>query len=120
MWQSVLLMAPAGQGSGGGGGGLLGLLPFILIIVIFYLLLIRPQAKRQKETQRMLQAVKKGDRIVTTGGIYGQVVGVKGNNNILIVKVADNVKLDVDRSSVGRIVTGAEDTGEDNVGTTSS
>jgi preprotein translocase subunit YajC len=120
MWQFVLLMAPANQnGGGGGGGGLLGLLPFILIIVIFYLLLIRPQAKRQKEMQKMLQSVKKGDRIVTTGGIYGQVVGVKGSNNILIVKVADNVKLDIDRSAIGRIVSETEGTGEENVGTTS-
>lgn len=102
MWHTVWLMAPAGEG--GSGGGFLGLLPFVLIIVIFYLLLIRPQAKRQRETQKMLQAVKKGDQIVTTGGIHGQVVGVKGNNTVLIVKISDNVKVDVDRSSIGRIL----------------
>ena len=103
MWNTVWLMAPAGEG-GSGGGGFLGLLPFVLIIVIFYLLLIRPQAKRQRETQKMLQSVKKGDHIVTTGGIHGQVVGVKGNNTVLIVKISDNVKVDLDRSSIGRIL----------------
>jgi len=118
MWQTVWLMAPAGQG--GGGSGFLGLLPFIVIIVIFYLLLIRPQAKRQKAMQRMLQGVKKGDQIVTSGGIHGQVVGVKGNNNVLIVKIADNVKIDLDRSSVGRIMLPSEVTGEDNIGKTGS
>ena len=118
MWQTVWLMAPAGEG-GSGGGGFLGLLPFILIIVIFYLLLIRPQAKRQREMQKMLQSVRKGDRIVTSGGVHGQVVGVKGNNNILVVKIADNVKVELDRSSVGRIVspTDTEDD-EDKVGKT--
>jgi preprotein translocase subunit YajC len=105
MWQIVWLMAPAGQGGSGGGGGFLGFLPFILIIVIFYFLLIRPQAKRQKTLQKMLQSVKKGDEIVTSGGIYGQVVGVKGNDTVLIVKIDDNVKVELDRSSVGRILT---------------
>jgi len=118
MWQTVWLMAPAGQG--GGGGGFLGLLPFIVIIVIFYLLLIRPQAKRQKAMQKLLQGVKKGDHIVTTGGIHGQVVGVKGNNNVLIVKIADNVKVDVDRSSVGRVVSPSEESVEENIGKTGS
>ncbi len=101
MWETVWLMAPAG-GEGGGGGGLMGLLPFVIIIVIFYLLLIRPQAKRQRETQKMLQSVQKGDKIVTSGGVHGDVVGVKDNKNTLIVKIADNVKIEVDRSSIGR------------------
>jgi preprotein translocase subunit YajC len=104
MWELVWLMSSTAEG----GGGWKSLLPFIIIIVIFYLLLIRPQAKRQREMQRMLQSVKKGDNIVTSGGIHGKVVGVKGNNNILVVKIDDNVKVELDRTSVGRIVTPGE------------
>ena len=108
MWETVWLMAPAG-GEGGGGGGLMGLLPFVIIIVIFYLLLIRPQAKRQRETQRMLQSVQKGDKIVTSGGIHGDVVGVKEGKNTLIVKIAENLKVELDRSSVGRKLSPADE-----------
>ena len=84
--------------------------------MIFYLLLIRPQAKRQRETQRMIQAVKKGDQVVTSGGIHGQVVGVKGNDNILIVKISDNVKIEIDRSSVGRVMAPGSMDDEEKVG----
>ena len=64
-------------GGQGGGGGLLAYLPFILILLIMYFLMIRPQAKRQKEKQRMLEELKKGDRIVTIGGIHGTIGGFK-------------------------------------------
>ena len=80
--------------------------------MIFYLLLIRPQAKRQRETQRMLQSVKKGDKIVTAGGIYGDVVGVKDNKNTLIVKIGENMKIELDRASVGRKLTPADEEDE--------
>ncbi len=111
MWEIVWLMAPAG-GEGKGGGGFMSLLPFVIIIVIFYLLLIRPQAKRQRETQKMLQSVKKGDKIVTSGGVHGDVVGIKDNKNTLIVKIADNVKIELDRSSVGRRLSLADEEDE--------
>jgi preprotein translocase subunit YajC len=113
MWEMVLLMSNPNQGGKGGGGGLLGFLPFILIIVIFYFLLIRPQSKRQKTLQRMLESVKKGDEIVTTGGIHGKVLGVKEGKNLLIVEIDDNVKIELDRGSVGRIVSPGEGTTED-------
>jgi preprotein translocase subunit YajC len=118
MWEMVLLMSNPNQGSGqGGGSGLLGFLPFILIIVIFYFLLIRPQAKRQKTVQKMLESVKKGDLIVTAGGIHGKVVGTK--DNILIVEIDDNVKVELDRGSVGRIVSPGEGTtGDEKIGKT--
>jgi len=111
MWEMVLLMSNPNTGGKTGGGGLLGFLPFILIIVIFYFLLIRPQAKRQKNLQKMLQAVKKGDRIVTAGGVHGKVVGTR--DNILIVEIDNNVKIELDRGSVGRIVTAGEDYSDD-------
>ena len=94
----VLLAAnPAGQGS-----PLLGMLPFIMIMPIFYFLLIRPQQKKQKLFQALLSKLKKDDRIVTSGGIHGLIVAVK--EQTLTLKIADNVKIELDKSSVGRVV----------------
>jgi len=106
MFLHFLSMAAPPQGEGAApsaGMGILGFLPWIAIIVVFYFLLIRPQAKRQKEHQKMLAAVKKGDRIVTAGGIYGEVVGLK-DEHILIVKIDTNTKVEIDRTSIGRVV----------------
>ena len=101
-----LAMAQPPQGGEGGGGGLgiIGFLPWIAIIAIIYLLMIRPQAKRQKQQQEMLKALKKGDKVVTAGGIHGEIVGVKDNQNILVVKIAKDLKIEIDRSSIGRLV----------------
>jgi len=86
----------------GGGAGLIGLWPIILIFVIFYFLLIRPQQKRQKEHQKMLESLRKGDRVVTSGGIYGTVVGVK--ENVVVLKIAENVKVEFAKSAVSHII----------------
>lgn len=100
----IFLMQPAG---GEGGGGLTGtLVMFGLIFLIFYFMIIRPQQKRQKERQKMLDAVKKGDKIVTAGGIHGTVIGVE--DKIVLVQIADTVKVKVDRSSVANIAREAE------------
>jgi len=90
------------QQEGGGTGGLLGLWPIVLIFVIFYFLLIRPQQKKQKQHQKMLEAIKKGDTVVTSGGIYGTVIGVK--ENIVVLKIAENVKVEFAKSAVTHIV----------------
>lgn len=82
---------------------LINMIPIAAIFVIFYFFLIRPQQKQQKEREAMLEAVKKGDRILTTGGLYGTVVGVRGTD--LEVKFAENVKLLVARSAVASLVT---------------
>ncbi|MCK4446409.1 MAG: preprotein translocase subunit YajC [Candidatus Marinimicrobia bacterium] len=75
-------------------------LPFILIIVVLYLLMIRPQAKKQKEKQRMLKDLQPGDEILTIGGIIGKIEGVKEKENILILRVSKDVKLNLSRSAV--------------------
>ncbi|MBL7137070.1 MAG: preprotein translocase subunit YajC [Candidatus Marinimicrobia bacterium] len=75
-------------------------LPFILIIVVLYLLMIRPQAKKQKEKQRMLKDLQPGDEILTIGGIIGKIEGVKEKENILIIRVSKDVKLNLSRSAV--------------------
>ncbi len=77
------------------------LLPFLLIIVIFYLFLIRPQNKKQKETQKMLDALKKGDKVITIGGIHGTVSSVK--ENTVIVKVDDDCKLEFNRTAISSV-----------------
>jgi preprotein translocase subunit YajC len=99
---SLLLGAPQGTGTGGTGNLLSTFLPFILIIVIFYFLIIRPQNKKQKETQKMLAAIKKGDKIVTIGGIHGVISTVRENS--VVVKVDDNTKVEFSRSAIATVV----------------
>ena len=103
-----LAMASNPEAGGQQGMGIVGLLPWIAIIAIIYFLMIRPQAKRQKRQQEMLKAVKKGDKVVTAGGIHGEVVGIKDNPNVLIVQIADKVKVEMERSSIGRVVNPGE------------
>jgi preprotein translocase subunit YajC len=80
-----------------------GFIYIILIIAIFYFFIIRPQTKKQKERQRMLDVVDKGDDIVTIGGVHGKIVGVKNDGKVFIVKVDDNVKLEIDRTAVSHL-----------------
>jgi len=75
--------------------------PFIAIIAIFYFLIIRPQNKKQKDTQRMLDALKKGDKVVTIGGIHGVIQSVKEHS--VILKVDDTVRLEFSRSAISTV-----------------
>jgi preprotein translocase subunit YajC len=82
-----------------GSGGLIGgLLPLILIMVIFYFLLILPAQRRQKKTSEMLKALKNGDKVITSGGLYGTIVGLEGD--AVQLRVAEQVKLKVARSAI--------------------
>lgn len=98
-------MQPA-QGEGGGGGLTSTLVMFGLIFLVFYFMIIRPQQKRQKERQKMLEALKKGDKVVTSGGIHGTIVGIE--EKTILVQISDNVKVKVDRGSLGTVVREAE------------
>ncbi len=97
------LQAAAGSASTqSNSASLLGtLLPFLLIIVIFYFFLIRPQNKKQKETEKMLNALKKGDKVITIGGIHGTVSSVK--DKTVIVKVDDDCKLEFNRTAISSV-----------------
>ncbi|MDR3427388.1 MULTISPECIES: preprotein translocase subunit YajC [Silvimonas] len=86
--------------SAGPMGGLLSFAPMIVIFVLFYFLLIRPQQKRAKEQQAMLQAVQKGDEIVTTGGLLGRVA--KATDAYLTIELADGVEVLIQRSAVAQ------------------
>ena len=99
------------EGQAPPGGGLLGLTPLILMFVIFYFLLIRPQQKRQKAHQKMLGLLKKGDKIVTAGGVIGTIFALTDNE--LVVEVADKVKIRVVRSQVNMYGVAEDDTGKD-------
>ncbi len=101
---TFLAMAPAPQqgGSGGGAAGLLSLLPMVFILLIFYFLLIRPQQQRQKKHQQMLGELKKGDRILTAGGLYATVLNVKDDR--VVATIADDVKVEIAKPSVSGVV----------------
>jgi len=84
-------------------GGILGMvLPIALIFVIFYVFIIRPQNKKQKETQKMIDALKKGDKVVTIGGIHGVISSVK--DQTVIVKVDDDAKIEFTRSAIASVI----------------
>ena len=103
-----IAFAALGPPSGSGPGSVVTqLLFFAAIFAIFYFLLIRPQQKQKKERERMLASVKKGDRVVTSSGMHGTVVGL--NEHTVVLKVADQVKLEFDRSAIGRAVEGQRD-----------
>lgn len=95
------------SGSGSTGGTLLSFVPFVLIFVIFYFLLILPQQKRQKKLRTMLDALKKGDKVVTTGGIWGTITNL-GKQSVT-VQIADNTKVKMQRESITRLRTEEED-----------
>lgn len=101
----LLLMAAQPGTSGGSGSILMTLFPFLLIIVVMYFLMIRPQQKKQKEHQRMLSELKKGDRVITTGGMFGTVFGFSDEQNKVILKISDDVKMEFLKSAIAQKVT---------------
>ena len=93
---SILAMAPPNGQSAE--GGLLSFLPMILIFVAFYFLLIAPQRKKQKQHEKMVQSLDKGDKIKTVGGMLGTITGVK--DDCFVVKVAENVKVEIAKEAI--------------------
>ncbi len=94
---SIYLQAAPAQGSP---NLLAGLLPLILVFVVFYFFMIRPQMKKQKELTNYRNAITKGDKVITTGGIYGRVVDV--TDNVVTVEIANDVKIRVDKNAILR------------------
>lgn len=91
----------AGQTPSTAGGVLAALMPFLIMLVVFYFFLIRPQQKQQKQREEMLQSIKKGDKVITVGGIHGEVVEAKGD--VLTLRIADKVEVKINRSGIGQI-----------------
>jgi len=101
-----------GGGAAGGPGPLVSMMPIVLMFVILYFLLIRPQQKRAREHETMVQNLKRNDEIVTTGGIHGRIQTIA--DKILTVEIAPNVRVRLDRSQVASVSGGArEKTKED-------
>jgi len=95
----LLMMAtPEAAGGEQGGSTLMVLLPWVVIFLIFYLLLIRPQAKKQKEHKAMLDSLQKGDKVITSGGLIGTIVGT--NEDIVTVKFGENFKAEVGKNYI--------------------
>ena len=86
------------SGQADGGGGFAAFIPIILMFVIFYFLLIRPQQKKAKEHQNMVNNLRKGDRVITSGGIYGEITAI--DENTVTVEISDKVRVKVSRPSI--------------------
>ena len=95
---AALLMLQAGGGIGSLGGFLL---PLMLMFGIMYFLVIMPQQRQRKKVQEMLGAIKNGDKVITTSGIYGTINGMDGDT--IILKIADNVKIRIARAAIGQV-----------------
>lgn len=95
MLNIILMMQPQ---DGAEANPLMSFLPLLLIVVVFYFFMIRPQMKRQKETRKFREALKKGDQVVTTGGIYGKIAEVK--ETTIILEIAKDVQIKVDKNGI--------------------
>ena len=104
MIQTIFLMGASGGAGQQGGNPLMSFLPLIMIIAIMYFLLLRPQFKRQKEQKQMLENLQKGDKILTAGGIVGTIAGIRESDGMLIVKISENVKVDMTKTSVVQVL----------------
>ncbi len=98
---SLMLFAPPAGGQNP--NPIIQLVPLVLIFVVFYFFMIRPQQKKQKEREKVLDSLKRGDRVVTIGGIHGTVAGIDTEKKTVLVQVGDNVKMKFDRTAVANI-----------------
>ena len=108
MFESIAyaMGAPGGAAGQPAGSGFSGLFMMVIIFGIFYFILIRPQQKKMKEHKKMVEELKKGDKIITQGGIYGMVENA--GPNTLSVKIAEGTKVKIARSSVATVLTEEE------------
>ncbi len=94
----ILLMGASPQGGGAGGSGMSLLLMFGLIIAVMYFFMIRPQQKREKQRQKMISELKKGDKVLTSSGIFGTIWGIK--DNVIVLKVDEDVKMEFLKTAI--------------------
>jgi len=105
--ESVAWAQGLGGGGGSGAGTILSFVPFVLIFVIFYFLLILPQQKKQKQQKALLEALKKGDKVVTSSGIWGTVTNL--GKDTVTLQIADNTKIKMQRDYISRLRADEED-----------
>ncbi len=87
---------------GGTGSGLMGMLPLVIMFAIFYFLLIRPQQKKAKQHKEMLGAIKKGDRVISSGGLHGTITGL--TEDIVTMEIAPKIRVKVSRGSISGLI----------------
>lgn len=102
MFDLVYAMGTGGSGGGAGGGGLGAFLPLIIIFAIFYFLLIRPQQKKAKQHKLILSSLKKGDRVVSSGGLHGVITGL--TDELVTMEISPKVRVKVSRGSIAGVV----------------
>jgi len=100
-----MLIADAGGAAGGGGNILITLAPFIIMFAVFYFLLIRPQQRKSKVRNSMLSSLKKGDKVVTIGGLHGTILEI--SDDVVVLRVNDVTKLTFDRASINNVTSSA-------------
>lgn len=98
MLNYILLFAPQAEGEAGAGSGWSGIIMIVALIAIFYFFMIRPQSKKQKEIRKFREAMQKGDKVITAGGIHGKIKEIK--ENVIVLQVDDNVKITIDKAMV--------------------
>lgn len=103
----ILLQAP-----GDGGSAYNSIIMIVLLIAIFYFFMIRPQSQKQKKINEFRAGLKRGDKVITAGGIHGRIRDIK-DNSIVILEIDDNVKIKVDLNSIYQSVADAVETGAD-------
>ena len=101
-----LAYAMGSQGAGGQSGGMFAFLPLILLFAVFYFLLIRPQQKRTKQHKAFMENLKKGDTVVTSGGLYGKITGI--TDEAITMEIAEKVRVKVARNAVADYVKGEQ------------
>lgn len=102
MWSELAYAMGPQPGGGNQGSAIWSFLPIILIFVIFYFLLIRPQQKRAKEHRNLLSNLKEGDQVLTSGGIYGRITGIKDDK--ITVEISDRVRVKVNRGHIATVI----------------
>ncbi|MCY4007326.1 MAG: preprotein translocase subunit YajC [Rhodobacteraceae bacterium] len=102
-----MFVSPAYAQTGGGMGGFASLIPLILIFVIMYFLLIRPQQKKVKDHRAMVEALRRGDQVITQGGVMGRITRVKDDNEVEL-EIAENVRVRVVRNTIAQLVNKTE------------
>jgi len=99
---NLLAMASPNAGSEGGASSILGFLPLILIFIVFWFMIIRPQKKNQDKRKSMIEAIKRGDKIVTSGGLYATVKDVKGDR--VVATIAEGIKVEIAKSAINGVM----------------
>jgi preprotein translocase subunit YajC len=109
MFDLAYAMGTGGTGGGGQSGGLGAFLPLIIIFAIFYFLLIRPQQKKAKQHKQVLAALKKGDKVVSSGGLHGIITGL--SDDVVTVEISPKVRVKITRGSISGVIRKAESQG---------